>query len=750
MNEKISLTLKKDWDYPPHPKKEQGHFVGRKAEIDRLVNNLLRKNSGSILVSGDRGVGKTSLVYKAIQDVRKEKTKTISVILNASQLEVTSKDGESSQQPQEKIIKNLIRRFYTAIKDENLNAITSTKIGDLYKKAVATKSETIERTSVIDAESEEELTAIKKELEIPVSNIKTIIASLCAAIAVLLQFNPLFSEDYEVANKIFPLLALFPLPILFLYSWTRQRIKTTEKKLKKTVDEYYKVDGNIGNLEFDFEEVLENIHGEEYKIIFVIDELDKIKEEQVIEIIKSFKNLFNLSSSIFILITGKEIFDKIEQSKEARTVDYTLFTHKLFLSRPSFIDTENFIDEIIEEPNIEVFNKDQRYKDFKNYLCFRAKSDFFDLYSVIRDFIIDFDKEYHPQITLPELSTNELMESRLQKAMGQIYDLYKSEMPSRWHENEILLSKFYSFLDNLLQKMVNAKLEDIFKDNTQLEAEGKRSLCKYLARLGALIKIDQQTKTIEDKSQLVTTYQWTTNCNKVPSKVKSLMEFEDNFVQDFNAFSEQLLEIANEYKKIKSENLFTIKDLQRKPQEILQIVQKLTGSNLTPIYSQLNQIEQGLKREFPEHYKREELEQHTKSLNAQMSNLRNTSKVFIENILKDLFPTEHVSQLQQDANLFSVIQELRKAVINNEIQHSVIFKPDFSKQILLTLNISIDSIKNNEKLIIQNAKTLKLVNVQTALDLSYKKLKANFWNIKVTDNFNDISKVIKEVERWFS
>jgi len=40
----------------------EGYFVGREKELELLVNDILHKNRGSILISGHRGVGKTSLV----------------------------------------------------------------------------------------------------------------------------------------------------------------------------------------------------------------------------------------------------------------------------------------------------------------------------------------------------------------------------------------------------------------------------------------------------------------------------------------------------------------------------------------------------------------------------------------------------------------------------------------------------------------------------------------------------------------
>lgn len=66
----MKLFLKEDWDIPiqiPLTKNNVGYFIGRKKELFSLFNELSRRKTGSILISGYRGVGKTSLVYKVTQ-----------------------------------------------------------------------------------------------------------------------------------------------------------------------------------------------------------------------------------------------------------------------------------------------------------------------------------------------------------------------------------------------------------------------------------------------------------------------------------------------------------------------------------------------------------------------------------------------------------------------------------------------------------------------------------------------------------
>jgi len=138
------IILKADWDVninsPLNTKeqaKEQGHFVGREKEVELLTNEILRRPSGSILISGYRGVGKTSLVYKALWEAIKKDHNIIIVILNAAQLEVESDGSEINAR---KIIENLIKRLYSATRETNvLSKKTKDEIERLYRKAVASE-----------------------------------------------------------------------------------------------------------------------------------------------------------------------------------------------------------------------------------------------------------------------------------------------------------------------------------------------------------------------------------------------------------------------------------------------------------------------------------------------------------------------------------------------------------------------------------------------------------------------------------
>src|SRR6185437_7057428 len=77
-NERI-IPIKKHWDAQPHINEKKGHHVIRKKEQGLLIDFIQRRSEGSLLVSGKRGVGKSSAIFSAISEI-KQKTSNGKVI----------------------------------------------------------------------------------------------------------------------------------------------------------------------------------------------------------------------------------------------------------------------------------------------------------------------------------------------------------------------------------------------------------------------------------------------------------------------------------------------------------------------------------------------------------------------------------------------------------------------------------------------------------------------------------------------
>jgi hypothetical protein len=350
----MKIVLKRDWDMQISPPLKDeiltGHYGGRKKEVKMLTNEVLRGKKGSILISGYRGVGKTSLVYRALWNaLENNDNNNIFILLNAAQLEI---DLVKEEIEPKKIIENLIRRLFSSTYENNsLELLLRDKIKSLYRKAVASNFE----KSEISASQTEDLTETETEKKTDfVLNEKTLIFIISWSIATVLQVMPIL--PWDGLNKIVPLLLAFPVPYSVNILYRKHLFSKNINSEKDNTEELYKFDNNLGNLEFDLEKLHREISRGGKKLIYVIDELDKLDIKYTDKVLNYFKNFFTSSDAIFIFIGGEEIYDLDSLNRKAsqneilyRNKNYTYFTSKYFISRPLWEDLKGFLDSIVDQ-----------------------------------------------------------------------------------------------------------------------------------------------------------------------------------------------------------------------------------------------------------------------------------------------------------------------------------------------------------------------------------------------------------------
>lgn len=65
----LYIYIKREWDYAPHIRKEvEKYYHIPRDERTLLVDFLHRREEGALLISGKRGVGKSSFVFSAIHE----------------------------------------------------------------------------------------------------------------------------------------------------------------------------------------------------------------------------------------------------------------------------------------------------------------------------------------------------------------------------------------------------------------------------------------------------------------------------------------------------------------------------------------------------------------------------------------------------------------------------------------------------------------------------------------------------------
>ena len=143
----------------------------------------------------------------------------------------------------------------------------------------------------------------------------------------------------------------------------------------------------------------------------MLDEFDKIDSgdaKRIYEIIGPLKMLINQRLALFIFVTAPDVMNDFITK---RAKNYTLFSDILFLKRPLFKEMEKYIDSIV---STDKYNK-QDYKNFRNYLCYKSQTDFFDIKRIIRDYIIKTDSSGCSTINMA-LENYQITQANLQKS----------------------------------------------------------------------------------------------------------------------------------------------------------------------------------------------------------------------------------------------------------------------------------------------------------------------------------------------
>lgn len=417
-------ALKSDWDYQPKIGSELGHHVKRESENRILFDFISRRNEGSMLICGQRGTGKTSSVFKTINETIEKNSKIIPVLIKATSL--NSEDKKS-------LLQSFIRSLKNQVKNhKNIDDELKTKTSTLYEKAIASKVKK-------ESKSEDETSQTK------ISHIRINYVSMFSIIAVGILsivgnqtgFEWIFT-DYSLVISIV---------VMVSAGWLVIDFRRIVKQSSSTTDSNYVLyDYDFSTMQTEFEQLMEDFAEKEYKILFILDELDKT-EAPPFEMISNLKMLINQSNVLFIFISDPKALEKINDKENFVS---TLFSQILFLKRPLFDEMKTFLDDVIISKNTheESVTENEDYQNFKNYLCYQAKSGFYDLYAVIRDNIISRNDDGLPMLNI-KLSSEQITKSNLQRVIESVYEGKKFSEPSKWQENDKILETLYTACEKL-------------------------------------------------------------------------------------------------------------------------------------------------------------------------------------------------------------------------------------------------------------------------------------------------------------
>ena len=705
----MKIFLKKDWDVPinaPIEEEQRGYFVGRKAELDLLVNEILRRTSGAILVSGYRGVGKTSLAYKALWEVKTRDKNTIIVLLNASQLEAELDKPDQKIRPRA-IIENIIRRLYSITRERNnLDSSIKEKINALYRKTIATEFELLEKNQQARTLSQEIIKEETEELFFSEKQIRNIILLTSWIFAIFLQFLNV-GETWAniIFNKILPLLLIYPIPFAINIFIKHKKIKKETGEMIMRTEELYKFDDSIGNLEFDLEDIHRHLKQKNKKLIYIIDELDKLEPTQVIEVLKFFKNLFTLSDAVFVFVGGEEIFniglkggDNIYRDKA-----YTYFTSRYFLSRPLWNDLSSFLKEIVKQKDMD----EKKFEVLGRTLAFDARNDFFDLKRFIRDRITNFSNDDSPIIEIGKFIDEDIQKARFQKSITALFeDKYMLSNPSKWEENELILRTLFDHAHKVYSSYSGVQFNDLSED--KIETSAVRDYNNFLWRNGAFNLLNENQQNIRGIQIPIRNYTYIGRLpNDPPDHYSESTEIENGFAVSFRDYVSYIIALNNVFRRAGGENEISEENFWTDPTKYLQQINSW-GFDALNIFNSNNPFYKNITNKEFSLFKREDIEQRigqiTNHIKLMIQSLPNIVSQIVISLNQNL--NLQSQKLQSNASLFGgSANEIRNSLTN--YNPDVIFNSDLSRQVLLISN-QVEILLSIKKHIRDNAKTHRI------------------------------------------
>lgn len=760
----LKLVLKKDWDYPPHYAKQQGHFVGRESEKDKVLNWFIRREQGCFLLSGERGAGKTALVYEALREAHERNKKIVPILITATQLfggiSVKGEElpDEDFNKLKEEIIVNLVRRLYAELKDKIRKSDERYRLLDtLYRQAISSKHEIKDelrlKKGIEKIEEIEKSEEIKTEID--PNHLKFVIASILAVAGANIIYLPAFWGIQAINNILASILMVAPISV---YIYIKR--KAIERKVQKqafSTEELYICDRNLSNLTHDLQTLLDKL-ADSWRIVVVIDEMDKMDSQTNEEkIVKAFKNLFTLSKGIFVFITGDKTFKHVESSRQGKGISYTLYNDRLFVSRPNFADLERYLDEIIENTkNKELENK--QYHIFRNLLCYDSKSDFFELQYKIRDYIGAHDNQNRPILELPLFTKDELLKANLQKIIGQIFELNRFANPSQWHLNNDLLDSLYNLVSSPELRKEVVRYEKAKPHLNTLQSrmvKASENLVAYLSRLGYIPKSPKEN--IETANTMISvgfSFSWTGEVKDVFERPNIYLDYEKVFLQTFHKFTRMVNEIADLECGLKNQQI----DVQISGENLSRNnIKPLCDLDVSSIYQSKLPFRDKLRTDMPMHVPREELDAQTAELNTHIKQLYSQTATLVMRLIKNNIQFKHFTapkRFEHDGQLFGgAMNAIRNGIITtHKLVHDCIYKPSYSDQILIVQDMPNSFYDENKGLINSNAVHHLIINLDTTgqeYNLEWnvnreRKIKG-FITIPVHQSFTNLKEVFKQV-----
>lgn len=492
---KVEIPLKSSWDESltyavldeKTPDADGPVFVGRTELLGPLVNAIGHPGrGGTYLISGYRGAGKTSLVIKAASQAGENLSdgwRLLPLVLNVSQVSASlgsgdSSDAETLQISSRRLLTAMLRALHTYVPQlreaaqateprSGLPAPPIQKIETAYDKAQATSY-----TGTIQRRDEQSRTrTVESKWSLQLANVLKLVGIVALIVAGGAEAAAWLRTSLPQVHVVAVALAA-----VAVVTFTRARSISRTATTASTASEEFVTDNSLHQLESDLQDILQDLDKARWRTVIVLEELDKIDDEQgqqLDSVIRYFKNLFTQAPAIFLFVTDKQYLDlvegRIDAARRERTyaIEHTFFTHRVFVRRPGLEDCLQFLKKVAAFDSQDARNSfladvdavgkhDQRVRrleemnpveQFVRLLLYRSQYHFFDLKTVMRQYVQD-------EVGRAYLRADDTTVPRSDRALASFHFLIEQKMRNhgfvgRDYANESLQNSIFSVFDDL-------------------------------------------------------------------------------------------------------------------------------------------------------------------------------------------------------------------------------------------------------------------------------------------------------------
>ncbi|MGR6898710.1 P-loop NTPase fold protein [Rummeliibacillus sp. BSL5] len=535
---KLLIDIKKIKDAPV----EATHFSDSE-NFTNLKNDLIYGNPSTYLISGYRGVGKTSFINalkkEVVSELKKLENDNNNNLVERKKIFINLNIGKYSSFAN--ILRNIIREIYWGITNNEICKEILEEDPQLFVELKLIYDRTFENVEAKD---------IKIELE---ENFKSYVISsdfkqLVLRMLIILSgsvslVNFIKNNDWKTYFFSIILCVIF----ILRYEYSIKRMDSKTMEINRTT--FY--DDEVA--EFQLTRIIKELYKSGIELVFIIDELDKLeKEEDIIALISELKPLMLSGYSNYLLISGQKMLyrylmadvldDNVFSSIFSRNIHIPLLNRKGFeeyfssLIGHSINDNDNYVIKQYLDSNILLSNRilrkfislirnDMRFDGNGNsYIEIKADNEILKTNAKISEILYDVEKEIRDK-------TNDNLEDGIR---------------------DFLISNLYIIIKNMKRiRPLSFEIENILKSKSFKDDEFASAYISYLKGNAQLIidkmlevnlleVVDNEDTQEIDKNIDSTRYRWTENA------VFNQQINQYGYLEEFIKFETWLRDISNQ------------------------------------------------------------------------------------------------------------------------------------------------------------------------------------------------------------